>query len=73
MGRQFTHSYVHQIPENGMYIYTAVRRKQPVNAQGLKRISSGCSAFWIHSAMKNGSLAQHLKSTFFCIGISLAP
>ena len=21
MGRQFTHSYVHQIPENGMYIY----------------------------------------------------
>lgn len=36
MGRQFTHSYMHQIPENGMYIYTTVQRKQPVNAQGLQ-------------------------------------
>lgn len=27
---------MHQIPENGMYIYTTVQRKQPVNAQGLQ-------------------------------------
>ena len=37
MGRQFTHSYVHQIPENCMYIYIyCSAEKAPVNAQGLQ-------------------------------------